>query len=181
MIEPRKGANLLDVCAAPGGKAFYLALRYGVKVTACDVYAHKIELIDKGASRLGLNIDTVLWDACAYNRGFAGKFDRVLVDAPCSGFGALRKKPDIKLRRGEGDIEALALLQKRILHNAAAYVKPGGALVYCTCTLCVRENQEVVSQFLADNNFVLDAEREILPFDYNSDGFYAARMIKRDD
>jgi len=180
MLEVPKGAEVLDVCAAPGGKAFYMAERLEAAITACDIYPHKLELIRKSALRLGLDINTVHKDAATYSSEFAEKFDGVFVDVPCSGFGVLRKKPDIKLRITAHDIEALAETQSGILNNSALYVKSGGVLVYSTCTLSKRENEDVVTAFLAKGSFSLVREREILPTEYNSDGFYAAGMFKRD-
>ena len=172
VIEPVKGASLLDVCAAPGGKAFYFAMR-GVRVTAADKNPAKLELVKSGAMRLGLDIEVLDRDATVFDAGLQSKFDYVLVDAPCSGLGVLRKKPDIKLNRKESDIESLADLQARILENSAKYLRLGGYLLYSTCTLSKRENQ-ANARGLA--GFTLETEREIMPYEYESDGFYTAKL-----
>jgi 16S rRNA (cytosine967-C5)-methyltransferase len=180
MINCRAGDTVLDVCAAPGGKSFYLAANYGAKLTACDIYPHKLELISKTAKRLGLenNIKVIERDAVAKNAAFTEKFDNVLVDAPCSGLGILRKKPDIKFNRTESDIDDLAKLQLEILTNSADCVKAGSVLLYCTCTLSQKENRGVIDSFLAQHGgrFTFEAEREILPCEYGSDGFYVAKL-----
>jgi 16S rRNA (cytosine967-C5)-methyltransferase len=180
MLNATPGEALLDVCAAPGGKSFYLAANYGAKVTACDIYPHKLELIGKTAKRLGLenSVNVTERDATAHDMAFYEKYNSVLVDAPCSGLGILRKKPDIKFNRKESDIDSLAKLQLVILNASASCVKAGGVLLYCTCTLSQKENRDVVNSFLAEHGgrFTLVDEREILPCEYGSDGFYAAKL-----
>jgi len=180
MLNAANNGTALDMCAAPGGKTFYTAQRYKARVTACDIYPHKLRLISETAARLGLgpDINVLQADATVFDPDFAGRFDAVVVDAPCSGLGVLRKKPDIKLKRTEDDIVALAALQEKILRNAAGYVKPGGTVLYCACTLSKRENEDQTASFLENGGFRLDAQTRIMPFDYNSDGYYVARMIK---
>lgn len=185
-LAPKAGEKILDCCAAPGGKSFSIALEMGDegKVVSCDIHPHRVKLIDDGAKRLGLKtIDAVVADATEYNLDF-GVFDRVICDAPCSGIGVIRRKPEIKYKE---DKECLQLvpLQKEILQNVSKYVKSGGRLVYSTCTLLKRENEDIVEEFLANNKdfkLIPPFEGEAVatktfmpPFD-NGDGFFVAVM-----
>lgn len=184
-----KGKNLLDLCAAPGGKSVYLS-SLGAKVTSCDIHPHRVELIKKYAKRMGESFDAMVNDASKTNDSFVDKFDMVLCDVPCSGFGVADSKPDIKLFKTKEDIQSLADLQKQILQTASQYLKIGGTLVYSTCTIFKKENNDVVNEFLANNkNFVaeqinLDFEKtkegylQFLPYKDNTEGFFIAK-IKR--
>ena len=191
-LDPKEGMEVLDLCAAPGGKSEYAAELMGNKghVVACDLYPHKTELIEKSAERLGIKIiETRVNDAEKYEKDFEEKFDRVLLDAPCSGLGIIRRKPDIKWTKAAMDCSALAKTQYKMLRNATHYVKKGGILVYSTCTISKMENQQTVQMFLRENkNF------EALPTEYmnekgycqlypnvdNTDGFFIARFVRRD-
>ena len=155
-LDPAPGMRVLDCCAAPGGKTFGIALAMGDRgeVVSCDVHPHKKGLIRAGAERLGLKcVSPRTADGTVFCPEWEGAFDRVLVDAPCSGLGVIRKKPDIRYK-DPGPLSALPEVQGRILANAARYVRPGGALVYSTCTLLRRENEEVVSAFLKGNDLL---------------------------
>ncbi len=185
------GMNVLDLCAAPGGKSEYCAEIMGNKgkIIACDLYPHKTELIDKSCERLGISIvETRVNDAEKFNEEFEEKFDRVLLDAPCSGLGIIRRKPDIKWTKGASDCSVLAQTQYRMLRHAKRYVKVGGMLVYSTCTISKMENEQMVKTFLRENkNFeLLPSEaipkgyRQLLPHETNTDGFFIARFIRRD-
>ena len=124
---------MLDVCAAPGGKSFLAAEKMNNtgKIVSCDVHRHKIELIEQTAARLGIDIiETRIRDASEKHDDEAEKYDRVIVDAPCSGLGLIRKKPDIKINKTGNDIDSLTELQKKIIDSSAECVKPGGTLVY---------------------------------------------------
>jgi 16S rRNA (cytosine967-C5)-methyltransferase len=163
---------------------------------------HRIELINDNFNRLGVSVGiTCVMDASVFNEEFEGKFDRVLCDVPCSGLGIIRKKPEIKWARSENDIKELAIIQYKILQNAARYVKPGGVLVYSTCTLLKEENEDIVNQFLIEHSkeFETSSVDEFLPkvlrreIDNkhpehyitiypnlnNIDGFFIARFIRR--
>lgn len=147
--RPEAGMEILDACAAPGGKSFAAALAMGGqgRITACDIHPHKQRLIAAGAARLGLNcIQANILDAKICKEDFLGRFDRVIADVPCSGLGIIRKKPDIRYKAPE-PLEGLPQVQREILHNVASYVKPGGLLLYATCTLLERENEAVVRDF----------------------------------
>lgn len=191
-VEPEKGMDVLDLCAAPGGKSEYMAemMENCGKVVSCDIYNHKTELIEKSAERLGITIiETMVNDAEKFNPAFENAFDRVLLDAPCSGLGIIRRKPDIKWKKDATDCSALANTQYRMLRNAARYVKVGGILVYSTCTVSRIENEQTAETFLRENrNFeVYPSEflgkkgyRQLLPNIDNTDGFFIARFIRRD-
>ena len=152
-LDSRPGMRVLDCCAAPGGKSFACAIAMGGQgeVVSCDLHPHKKKLIQAGADRLGLkNITPMAADGKAFRPEWESAFDRVLVDAPCSGLGVIRKKPDIRYKDPE-PLKDLPQVQRAILDNAARYVRPGGVLVYSTCTLLRRENEDVVLGFLKDH------------------------------
>ena len=147
---PEPGMRVLDCCAAPGGKTFAAALAMGDRgeMVSCDLHPHKKRLIRAGADRLGLTcVRPVTADGRQFRPEWEGAFDLVLVDAPCSGLGVIRKKPDIRYK-DPAPLAGLPQVQRAILDNAARYVRPGGALLYSTCTLLRRENEEVVAAFL---------------------------------
>ena len=137
-VEAVAGERVLDTCAAPGGKSTALAAA-GALVTAADVRPHRVELVARNASKLGLAVETVVADATAppFERA---SFDAVLIDAPCTGLGALRRRPDARWRVEPGDVAELAALQRRILDASAPLVRPGGRLVYSVCTLTAAES-----------------------------------------
>ncbi|MDY3618107.1 16S rRNA (cytosine(967)-C(5))-methyltransferase RsmB [Agathobaculum sp.] len=191
---PEPGETVLDCCAAPGGKSFAMAERMENtgRVIACDIYGHKLIRIEEGAARLGLtNVETVLADASQPRAEWERLVDRVLCDVPCSGLGIIRKKPEIRFK-DEKEIEKLPALQAKILQNCARYVKPGGTLVYSTCTILRRENEDVVRAFLAENpEFVTvpwshpvcgerpDGMVTLLPHVHGTDGFFIAKLRKK--
>ena len=183
-----RGQSVLDVCAAPGGKSFGAALDGGA-VLSCDVNANKLQRIADGAARLGLagRIRTEQADGRDFRPEWEAKFDAVLVDAPCSGLGIIRKKPDIRYR-DPAALSELPELQYALLRNAARYVRRGGALVYSTCTVLPEENEAVTDRFLSENPdfrrvpFALpgrgdtDGQVTLWPQRDNTDGFYICRM-----
>ncbi|MBQ9618830.1 MAG: 16S rRNA (cytosine(967)-C(5))-methyltransferase RsmB [Oscillibacter sp.] len=183
-----RGQSVLDVCAAPGGKSFGAALNGGA-VLSCDVNANKLQRIADGAARLGLagRIRTERADGREFRPEWESKFDTVLVDAPCSGLGIIRKKPDIRYRDPAALLE-LPELQYAILRNAARYVRPGGVLVYSTCTILPEENERVTDRFLSEAtdfrraSFALPGRGDfpgqvtLWPQRDNTDGFYICRM-----
>ena len=152
-LDPQPGEVVIDACAAPGGKTTHIAELMGDRGTVwgCDRYASRLKRIDQTAQRLGLtSIQTCLGDSTQMEQ-FIGQGDRVLVDAPCSGLGTLHRHADARWRQTPESVEALVLLQQQLLTQAATWVKPGGYLVYSTCTLHPAENQGVVQQFLANH------------------------------
>lgn len=186
-LNPRENSSLLDLCAAPGGKTTHLAelMNNTGEIMACDKSQGKIKLIQENAKRLGVkNIEARVNDARVLNKDFIDKFDYVLVDAPCSGTGLYRKKPDIKWNKDLEDIKSLAEIQLEILDKAKDYVKDGGELLYSTCSLSKIENEDVVNKFLENNkNFKIKKlrDREVLklfPSTDGSDGFSISLMEK---
>lgn len=154
VLNPMAGQLVVDVCSAPGGKATHAAeLMDNVgTVLARDIHPHKIHLIEEAAHRLGISIiQAAQQDAVQADPMLTGKADRVLVDAPCTGLGIIRRKPDIKWTRKPEDKKDIMALQKTILETAATYVKPGGELVYSTCTIEPEENEMLFLQFLEEH------------------------------
>lgn len=176
----KPGDRVLDVCASPGGKTFTIAenMNNDGEVVSCDVYDNKVSLIESGAKRLGLTcIKPVINDATRYNRAL-GKFDAVLCDVPCSGFGVIRRKPEIKYKPND-DFGELGDIQYRILCVSSRYVKNGGRLVYSTCTLRKAENDRIIEKFLSDNNdFTCESMHTNMPSVY-SDGFFHAVLVRK--
>ena len=199
LVAPEPGMRVLDVCAAPGGKTTHLAelMEGRGEVVACDVSERGLEKLADNARRLGL--DCIRTQVCDAVRGLPGEpasFDRVLVDAPCSGLGTLRAHPEIRWRREPRELHRLAALQSEILERAASRVAPGGLLVYATCTLSRLENEQVVEGFLERHReFTVEeaaghlpaAARSMeaspyflaLPHRHDTDGFFAARVRRR--
>lgn len=178
----RKGQTVLDLCAAPGGKSFLAALLAGEegRVFAFDLRENRLPLIRQGAERLGLSIPAAVHDATLPLPEWEGKADRVICDVPCSGFGVIAKKPDIRLKTRE-DSAGLPELQSAILRRAAALVAPGGRILYSTCTLNPAENEEVTDDFLRrEPGFVRAGEAETLfPAAGENDGFFADVLEKK--
>jgi 16S rRNA (cytosine967-C5)-methyltransferase len=152
LLAPRPGGKVLDLCAGAGGKTLHLAAIMGNQgeIAALDLQGEKLDALRAEAGRLGVTIATATTaDAADPPAVFREAFDRVLLDAPCSGLGTLRRNPEIRWRLAPADIEASASLQKRLLASAAGCVKPGGRLLYCVCAVTPEENESVVTDFLA--------------------------------
>ena len=198
-VEARPGMQLLDACAAPGGKTCLMAEQMGTsgRVYAWDVYPHRVELIRAAARRLSLeNVRPVVHDARKGQPSLELAMDAVLVDAPCSGLGVIQDKPDIKYRLKEEDFESILPLQREILENCSHFVRVGGRLVYSTCTILPEENEAQVNAFLSrhpefepdtDDSWLPEALRgksadgmlTILPHRDGMAGFFIARMRRR--
>jgi 16S rRNA (cytosine967-C5)-methyltransferase len=193
LLDPQPGERVIDLCAAPGGKTTNLAemMKNQGEIIAVDKYEGKLHLIKGSLDRLGLrNVTLMAADARETSIPHA---DRVLLDAPCTGLGVLSKKPDIRWKRDVSDIIHLSKMQQELIANAATLVKPGGVLVYSTCTLEPEENDEIVKGFLESNrDFTLDDPTPFVKKDLVSDGYvrsyphvhsmdgaFAARLIKR--
>ena len=147
VLDPKPNEVIFDVCAAPGGKTTHIASLAGDTsiVYGCDIYDHKLQLIEKNAQHLGLsNVRVLLQDAATIGEIYADRADRVLVDAPCSGLGVLKRKLDLRWRKKPMDLKRLPELQLTMLESASKCVKPGGILVYSTCTMNDDENVHVV-------------------------------------
>lgn len=172
--------TVLDVCAAPGGKTFTMA-QSGANVYAFDLYEHRVALIKKSAERLELyNIKSSINDALVYNENIPFA-DKILCDVPCSGFGIIRRKPEIRYKNLD-DIKELPQIQYDILNTSSKYLKNNGRIIYSTCTLNKKENEKVVGKFLNDNaNFKLINEITVFPSENSGDGFFYAIMEKIND
>ncbi len=173
--------KILDACAAPGGKTAYIASLSGntAKVTAWELHPHRKELMDKTLARLGVSVETTCRDAAVFDPAYENAFDAVLLDVPCSGFGLLPEKPDVRLKKDESAICALTKTQDAILCACSRYVRPGGVLVYATCTISKRENGDRVRAFLnAHPDYALSEERQLLPTRDGTDGFYFAKLLR---
>ena len=192
---PKAGARVLDCCAAPGGKSFAaaIAMEGNGSITSCDVHAHKAALIEAGAARLGLaNIQAMQRDATVAAEEWKETMDTVICDVPCSGLGIIRKKPDIRYKNLK-EMEALPELQLQILKNQASYVKKGGTLLYSTCTVLKRENEDVVKAFLESRDDFYTEPLELpevfpknetgmltlIPGQYDTDGFFICRLRRK--
>ena len=177
-ISPKR---MLDLCAAPGGKSIYIKeLLPDTEVMACDIYAHRVELIRKYAEDAGVSVAVVQNDATVLVSDYVEQFDLVVCDVPCSGIGVAGKKPEILWNRKEEDIAELSALQSRILNVAEQYVKPGGRLCYSTCTVFRAENEQVAEMFLKEHkNFQKEkAFLRLFPHTDVCDGFFVAAFTK---
>lgn len=179
-LDVHEGDRVLDICSAPGGKSFTAAeiMNNSGEIVACDLYEHRVKLIKDGAKRLGINIiNAKVSDAAKFDETL-GLFDRVLCDAPCSGFGVIRRKPEIKYKSKE-EVDDLPDIQFEILQNASKYLKQGGQLVYSTCTLRKCENDDIVNRLIKENpKFVLVKKSTLFPHKDQSDGFFIS-ILKR--
>ena len=185
-LSAKPNERILDCCAAPGGKTFSIAIdmQNTGEVISLDIHSHRVKLISDGAKRLSLeNVKADVNDAAVFNKDL-GLFDRVICDVPCSGFGVIRRKPEIKYK-SEVECAGLPEIQKNILDVASRYVKSGGRLVYSTCTLLKEENDEVVKSFLSKNkefklvspfNDETAKTFTFMPPDDLGDGFFVAVM-----
>ena len=199
LLSPADAQCVVDLCAAPGGKTTHLAHLMGNagKLIALDVSAKKIALLEKNCRRVGArNVETQVLDATKADLGFIKTADAVLIDAPCSGFGTLRRHPDIRWNKTFKQVRALSEIQYSLLRNAAQHIKPGGILVYSTCSVEPMENEEVVQRFLTNfpmytvenaRNFLPNAPSDVItpqgfvqtfPHEHGVDGAFAARLRK---
>ena len=195
VVDPMPGEFIIDACGAPGGKSTHLAalMNNCGRLVSVDLFEHKLAVTRENAHRLGITcLETLQADATSLSSHFAGMADRVLVDAPCSGLGVLKRKPDSRWRKSESQLRDLPALQLSILTSAASCLKPGGVLVYSTCTTEPEENEMVVRQFLSGRpDFLLQSAGERLakprkedmvqlwPHLDCVDGFFIARLLRR--
>jgi 16S rRNA (cytosine967-C5)-methyltransferase len=198
LLGAEAGERIWDTCAAPGGKSGLLAQQMDDRgeLIATDISRSKLTRVQENMRRLGIScLSTAVADLHQPDTFPAGSFDRILLDAPCSGLGVIRRNPEAKWRLFSGDITRLAAVQKTLLKNAAQKLKPGGVLLYSTCSTSEAENEEVVEEFLSQNSeFVLESLNDLFPqwselftfygmlrtwpHRHSMDGFFAAR-IKR--
>ncbi|MGI6587601.1 MAG: 16S rRNA (cytosine(967)-C(5))-methyltransferase RsmB [Peptococcia bacterium] len=204
VLNPRPQQIVLDVCAGPGGKTTHLAqlMNNQGQILACDVHEHRKRLIEENAKRLGIKmIKTRLLDATRIAKELNGQYELVLVDAPCSGLGVLRRRPDARWRKQEKEIKALATLQAQILASVYHLLAPGGRLIYSTCTIEPEENVEVINKFRATHRDIVSfdltpvipyrptseeekeelkrGQRQFLPFREEMEGFFIAGLQKQ--
>ncbi|MBS4032146.1 MAG: 16S rRNA (cytosine(967)-C(5))-methyltransferase RsmB [Clostridiales bacterium] len=199
ILDPAPGEQVLDGCSAPGGKTTHLAqlMENQGKIVALDIYPHRLTLVDATCRRLGIDIvRTQCLDVREATEELVGVFDRILLDVPCSGFGVIRRKPDLKWRRKEENIKELSNVQKAILNAAAGILKPGGIIVYSTCTNEPEETDEVITSFLSSHSdFGVVAQETYLPKSWQDsagehgihlyphihgvDGFFISRLQKK--
>lgn len=180
---PKEGSYILDVCAAPGGKSTHLAeMMHGTgTVEARDLTEYKIGLIAENIERHHLsNMKAVLWDATVFDNASIGKADVLICDLPCSGLGVMGKKTDIRYKMTPEKQCALVELQRTILNTVYRYVKPGGTLIYSTCTIHEAENEKNVEWFLKEHpGFSLESMQQMLPGEVGQDGFFIAKLVRR--
>lgn len=183
IVDPQPDEEILDVCSAPGTKANHMAelMQNKGHIVCGDLHPHRVELIREGAKRLGITImEPMVMDATELAEIKGQMFDRVLCDVPCSGYGVLARKSDIKYHMKSEDMDTLIPIQKKILSKSAEHVKPNGILVYSTCTLNKKENEKQIQAFLKEHDdFMLVEERTIFPFEAHSDGFYMAKLQRK--
>lgn len=199
VVSPQPGEHILDMCSAPGGKSLHMAelMQNKGKIISADVHEHKLELIEKNANRMQISIiHPVLQDGTSLRQEWIQAFDRVLLDAPCSGLGILKRKPDIRYHKHKEDLQAIVSLQKQLIQNAVKYVKEEGILVYSTCTISPQENEEMVKEIIKNFSLELcdiadtipevlkDCYKEkgmlqIYPFVADTDGFFIACFKKK--
>ena len=189
----KEGMSVLDVCAAPGGKSAYAAGKKPGYILACDIHPHRVELMKKNFQRLGVEAETRVMDASVPQGELYGKFDRVIVDAPCSALGLLYRKPDIKYRKSGEDIRSIIEIQREILETASRYVKKGGLLVYSTCTINKDENDVNADDFLSRHadfiehntlsGFNIKSHKggrvQLFPHEDGMDGFFICVMERK--
>lgn len=190
--DVKPGMHVLDCCAAPGGKSFAaaMAMENQGQIISCDIHAHKIKLLNAGAERLQISIlQAMVHDARVFEPTWQDTMDVVLADVPCSGLGVIRKKPDIRYKALD-DTSKLPQIQMDILNNVCRYVKPGGILIYSTCTILKRENEEITARFLSDHpEFQLEpfqlpqalgssctGQITLLPSVHQTDGFFICKL-----
>lgn len=169
VLNPKKGELVLDACSAPGGKTTYLAeiMQNEGKIIAWDIYEERIKQVSKNAKRLGINIiETQVNDATAFKDEFKNKFDKILLDVPCLGLGAIRRKPDIKWNRKEEDVIEISDIQYKILKTCASYLKEDGILLYSTCSMLKEENELIINKFLQEENFETINIEERIPKEF---------------
>lgn len=182
MLDPQPYEKVLDICAAPGTKTTHIAqlMQDQGEIVACDLHEHRVKLIENAISRLHLtSIHPRVMDALECEQHLSASFDRILVDAPCSGYGVLKRKNDIKVHANPTDMDRIIPLQKEILEKASHLLKEKGILVYSTCTLNKKENEKQVESFLSKHpEFVCLEMKTMFPFEYDTDGFFMAKLQK---
>jgi 16S rRNA (cytosine967-C5)-methyltransferase len=188
-LDPQPGENILDLCAAPGGKLTYIAqlVRNEARLVAYDTSASRLKLVEENCKRLGVTCVSLperdpVPDGTALQAmpPFpAGSYDKIVIDAPCSNTGVLRRRVDLRWRVKPEEITRLRQVQSDLLNNAARMLKPGGVIVYSTCSLEPEENEDLLAEFLKSNGgFKMASQRALLPFADNVDGAFVAKLVR---
>ena len=184
VLDPQENDKVLDMCAAPGSKTQYISelMNNTGKVLALDIHPHRVEIMKKYLTNLQLtNVTCVCYDSTKLHEKskLVGSFDKVLLDAPCLGLGVIRRKPDIALSLQGEKLDEIVLLQAKLLEEAYLMLKDGGTLLYSTCSINKKENDAQIMAFLGKHKDMKRVfEKQIFPFDYNSDGFYICKLVK---
>lgn len=179
-VDPKENERILDCCAAPGTKTMAMAEMMYNKghIDSFDLHAHRKDLIESDAKRLGIDIvHAGVQDATKFKSSVL--YDRILCDVPCSGYGVLSRKPDIKLRMLPEDMDTLIPLQYAILNNVCQYVKKGGIIVYSTCTMNKKENEKQIERFLKEHDMFRLVDEVNIFSDSKQDGFYMAKLVRK--
>lgn len=179
-VDPKENEKILDCCAAPGTKTMAMAEMMYNKghIDSFDLHAHRKDLIESDAKRLGIDIvHAGVQDATKFKSSVL--YDRILCDVPCSGYGVLSRKPDIKLRMLPEDMDTLIPLQYAILNNVCQYVKEGGFIVYSTCTMNKKENEKQIQRFLKEHDMFRLVDEVNIFSDSKQDGFYMAKLVRK--
>jgi 16S rRNA (cytosine967-C5)-methyltransferase len=194
LLGAEKGERVLDLCAAPGGKTCHvLEAVENIEMTAVELEPLRMQRVQQNLDRLGLHAELIVGDAVDIQSWWDGRmFDRILVDAPCSASGVIRRHPDIKSLRHADDLDTLTQIQQQILKRALSMLRPGGTLLYVTCSVLKRENEQQIAQLLSAGEEAVEIDideirgipcrhgQQLLPGDMDGDGFYYARLKKRD-
>lgn len=188
-LNPKIGEKVLDACSAPGGKTTHLAelMKNTGEIIACELHSHRAKLVEENAKRLGITIiKSQVKDMQKIEKDYIEKFDKILLDVPCMGFGVMKRKPDIKWQRKKEDLETITKIQFEILNICSRYLKIGGELVYSTCSILKNENEDIIEKWLKEvdaedslknRKYEIESKQKILP-DKNTDGFFMCK-IKR--
>ena len=184
MLSPKENDRIIDMCAAPGSKSAYISKLIGSgKLLSIDIYPHRVELMEKYFKELGLNnVTCVCYDSTSLYKKekLLHSFDKVLLDAPCSGLGVIRRKPDIVFDLSSDKLDELVALQEKLLDQAYLLVKDDGEILYSTCSINKKENDSQITTFLAKHpDMKRIFEKQIFPDEYDSDGFYIAKLVKK--
>lgn len=183
LLDPRPNDTVLDMCAAPGSKTMHIAelAKDKAKIIAVDLYPHRVKMIEASKKRLRIkSVEAKEMDALTLKNSFKDQeFDKILLDAPCSGYGVIQRKPDILINTKQENLDQLIDLQKQLIKQALSLLKKGGTLVYSTCTLNKKENDKQAEYILAsDSSIKLVETKQIMPSSHHTDGFYYAKFIK---
>ena len=184
IVNPKPNEVILDACSSPGGKTTYMAelMEDKGEIIAWDLHAHRVKLVEEAANRLGIHmIKTQCQDATIYKESYKEKFDKILLDVPCLGIGVLKRKPDIKWKRKQEDIEEITKIQESILETCSKYVKPKGQMVYSTCSIFCEENDKIIERFLKNHRDFAYAKIEGQNIESNKENLSKITLYPNDE